>query len=653
MFIAQDKITLQVKTFDQDLKPFPNIEIAFNDLDFFAVNNKGTAIIELDQANLPVKTIRVKDTKLEAASWNLSKGTIEIIIRPVKTKIMHVSVHFSDGSPLANTGVVFKGSTTINMRSDQVGTFDLPMPIEDNVRSASQFEVANLIVSNVSVNGDAVTLTVERPKQIQPEVTKKNEIRQAPPTFDVASLDSIRSLSAFYALFKTIPINSLPEDVRLSVDAKFKALIEQRQDSLRASHELYIRGISDTSMVVEDIRNLLKQASAENTTLHKNRDEFETMIVTITSKLKRGVVNLSPEEKTSLRRDIDLLEQLLLENESQFYENHNDYREIINTLREKFLEVEKLQNRLTEAELLRLQQNKEFRERLFVIGSIVIAFGLLIILLISFSSRLRRQKKSLQNANERIEQINENLESIVARRTRLLEEANKELDTFLYRASHDLRSPVLSLTGLSQIVDHIDRQEMVQHVRLATDSMNRVLNKLVDISEISQEVNNIKTVKVREIINKIRNKHLVMSDMSNLRERHAVTVRKRAVQFDVECDDTSPSLLEVILDNLVENAIFFGGLKESDENIVVEVAARMHEDVLELRVRDNGVGISEELRPRVFEMFFSGNIGSRGSGLGLYAVKKCVVALQGTIRFESEENKFTLFMVAIPSSQKK
>lgn len=656
--LAQDKTTLQVKAFDQDLKPMPNVELAFNDLAFFQVNNKGTTIIEVNNTDLPVKSIRVKDKSLEAASWNISKGTIEIIIRPVRMKFMYVTLRFADGTVLPNTQVVFRGSITQHLRSDANGKFDLPVTSAESIHSASQFEIENILVNDLTFNGDAITLIVERPKpkEVAPVVKNDTNVKNA-PTFDVSRLDSITSLAEFYALFRNTPINSLPENIRSEIDAKFKDLVTQRQDSIRASQQLYIRDISDNSKVVEDIQNLLRQASAESTTLHRNRDEFENKIDVITSKLQRGLVNLSDEEKNSLRRDIDMLEQLLLENESSFYENHNDYREIINTLREKYLEVEQLQNRLSETERLRVEETKAFRERLVVIGAIGIAFGLLIILLISFSSRLRRQKKSLQHANDRIAQINENLESIVARRTRALEEANKELDIFLYRASHDLRSPVLSLTGLSQIIDHIDRQEMVQHVRLATDSMNRILNKLVDISEISQESKNIKTVNVRDMINRIRNKHLVMSDMSNPRERHAVTVRRRPIQFDVECPDnilivTSPSLLEVIIDNLVENAIFFGGLKTSNEPVIVTVTAEKKDNKLHLVVRDNGVGISKDLRPRVFEMFFSGNVGSKGSGLGLYAVKKCVVALHGTITFDSEEGKFTQFEVIVPETEK-
>jgi signal transduction histidine kinase len=638
---GQDKVSLQVKTFDQNLNPLPNIQIGFNELDFFQVGSKGTAIVEINQSEIPIKAIRVRNEGLEAASWNLSRGTIEIIVRPLSYKVMHVSVRFADGTPLANYPVTFRGTKTISVTSDQSGKFDLPVAVHEDIRSADEFETGSMIISNISVNDDQVVLVVERQRPAQsPPQTTSHPKAEAPP-FDVARLDSIKSLAEFYAVFRNISMSSLNEDVRLLVDEKFRQLVAQRQDSIQARQRKYITDISDTSLVLEDIRNLLKQATDERNTLRTNREEFEDKIVVISSKLKRGVLNLSDTERTSLLRDIDLLEQLLTENESQFYENHNDYREIINTLREKYLDMEELQNRLSEAERLREAESREFRQRLVGIGAVVVAFGFLIILLITFATRLRRRTKSLQAANERIEQINENLEAIVAKRTHLLEEANKELDTFLYRASHDLKTPVHSMMGLSQIVDHIDRGEMVQHVRLVTERMNHMLEKLVDISEISQEVRNISYVNIPATIKSVC-------------ERYTPKTNKR-VEFDIDCPDslqmaTSHSLLEVIIANLVENAIFFGALKRSNDSVRVKIRARVQNNNLELSIQDNGVGIPKVLQPRIFSMFFTGNEASKGSGLGLYAVKKCVMALHGTITFETEEGTFTRFHVVIPSS---
>src|SRR4051812_18275792 len=78
---AQEKHSVQIKTFDQQLSPYTNIEVAINNHEYVAINAKGIAFTELSDADLPIKTIKVKNDQLKAASWNYSKGTLEIIVR--------------------------------------------------------------------------------------------------------------------------------------------------------------------------------------------------------------------------------------------------------------------------------------------------------------------------------------------------------------------------------------------------------------------------------------------------------------------------------------------------------------------------------------------------------------------------------------------
>src|SRR5690349_18295731 len=76
---AQEKQTIQVRTFDQKLQPLRNIEVSLNGKDYFSVGQKAVAIVEVNSSDLPVKAVKIRDEKLEAASWDFSKGVIEII----------------------------------------------------------------------------------------------------------------------------------------------------------------------------------------------------------------------------------------------------------------------------------------------------------------------------------------------------------------------------------------------------------------------------------------------------------------------------------------------------------------------------------------------------------------------------------------------
>src|SRR5688500_7341832 len=68
--LGQKKQLIQVKAFDQQLAPFKNIELSINGKEFVVIGVKGEAFTELHDADFPLKSIRVKDEKLEAASWN-------------------------------------------------------------------------------------------------------------------------------------------------------------------------------------------------------------------------------------------------------------------------------------------------------------------------------------------------------------------------------------------------------------------------------------------------------------------------------------------------------------------------------------------------------------------------------------------------------
>jgi signal transduction histidine kinase len=99
----------------------------------------------------------------------------------------------------------------------------------------------------------------------------------------------------------------------------------------------------------------------------------------------------------------------------------------------------------------------------------------------------------------------------------------------------------------------------------------------------------------------------------------------------------------------MQNAILFSALKSAD-HARVEVTARRDNGSLNLTIYDNGVGIDESIRPHLFNMFFTGHEKSKGNGLGLYMVSKCVSVLFGTITLESEPNRYTKFSISLPTT---
>jgi signal transduction histidine kinase len=633
MVWAQDKQMVQVKTFDEKLRVLKNVELSLNDGPFVSTGNKGAAFVELAAQDLPVRSVRIKDEKLEAASWNFSKGVVEIVVRPRNYVVVRMALRLPNGRPIPQALVSFKGAKPVTVTTNQAGEFELPLSLQEKVTSAEQFQVADMKVLRINLSDKENILVAERAK-----LPGKPSTREQLNDFDLSRLDSIQSLTVFYAVFKNISMSSLTPEVRARIDARFRQLVSRMQDSVSRRAD-FMSNISDSSFVAEDIRNLLSHATRENEALDINRTAFEEKINMIASKLKKGVTNLNEDTRKNLMADLDLLETMLIENESKFYKNQNDYREIINALKDKYFDTQNLEERLSLTERKREEEQRVFQQRLLIIIGVLIVFGVLIVLLISFSGRLRQQREALRAANEEIRTMNENLEAIVVKRTTSLEESNRELDTFLYRASHDLRSPITSILGLCNIGEGLTPAELAARVRAVVAKMDRMLKKLIETSEINQEAKKVSTFCIKEAIGEVQTK------LSR-------TIKDSGVEFHVDCQEavklrSSATLVKTILANLIENAVFFAPLRTTDQ-ARVEVRVATEGNTLQLSVYDNGVGVAESVRADVFNMFFIGHESSRGSGLGLYVVKKAVQALQGSVGVESDSGQYARVIVSLP-----
>lgn len=647
---AQEKQLIQVKTFDQQLQPLKNVEVSINGREYIHAGTKASAFIELSGSELPVKSVRIKDEQLEAASWNFSKGTLEVIIRKKNYQVIPWFVKDPNNGGVANVKITYSGKKTITASTNAEGRFEIPLALDEKVSSADQFSIPDYRILNlrmstaenvltaeriIKVNAAAETQVAAKPKPIP--ATSKEYFKD----FDLSKLDSIQSITVFYAIFKNYQMRDMSEAVKQKLDAKFNQLVAQLVDSTQRIETTFIGRISDSSFVSDDIKYLMAQARLEGKTLEDQRTDFDKKIKLIKEKLARGIKNLDEKTRAQLLSDLALLEQILMQNESRFYKNQSDYREIINAIREKFFNMEDLENRLSESEARRLEEQRIFRQRLIAITAVVLVFAVLIVLLITFSNKLRKQKKELVRANAEVNRINENLESLVSERTKLLAEAHKELDTFLYRASHDLRSPVCSIIGLCNIASHLasgESKELIDRVVQTTIGMDKLLKKLSIISEINQP-SNFSSITLLEVV-------------QNTWHHYKKPLDAHRVNFVINCPadlmiNSYPNLMEAILANLIENALYYSMLKES-ENARIEFTAGIKGDNLELSLHDNGIGVDNTIHNKLFDMFFKGHENSKGNGLGLYIVRKSVQALGGRISVESEPGNFARFIVLLP-----
>lgn len=220
---------------------------------------------------------------------------------------------------------------------------------------------------------------------------------------------------------------------------------------------------------------------------------------------------------------------------------------------------------------------------------------------------------------------------------------NAELDRFVYSASHDLRAPISSLLGLIEVArleknpDTIDQLLEMQKKSLLR--MDRFIKDIVDHSRNMRLSVESTSVDFERLVHSTFEQLQFMENVPRLRKIISI---KQTSEFL-----TSSTRVEIVLNNLISNAIKYADLRKEDPFLEISVAADKTRAVI--RVKDNGEGIPEEAQPRIFDMFYRASGRGTGSGLGLYIVKEAIQKLEGTIQVHSEYGKGTEFIVEIPN----
>lgn len=225
---------------------------------------------------------------------------------------------------------------------------------------------------------------------------------------------------------------------------------------------------------------------------------------------------------------------------------------------------------------------------------------------------------------------------------RELLETNHELDTFFYKASHDLKGPLASVMGIVNLARLESADKLMEgYFDMIETSIKRLDRTLLDLIELAR------TRKGSTKISRINMKELIDEILGSL--KHVKDFDK--INFELKIDSGTEILADKVLvlsvfQNLIHNAINYCKRESPWIRIKVDRTAKG----IQAEIADNGPGIPENIQGRVFEMFYRGHQESSGSGLGLFIVKNALEKMQGKIRFESKPGSGTSFYVSIPDS---
>ena len=289
---------------------------------------------------------------------------------------------------------------------------------------------------------------------------------------------------------------------------------------------------------------------------------------------------------------------------------------------------------------------------------LIVLFALLAIFVVVYQSQRQTeaQNKELEKLNEQLRVNNTSLEEarhLAEQSFRVAEEANKAKSTFLSNMSHDIRTPMNAIIGFTTLAaSNIDNQEKVKdYLSKILSSSNHLLSLINDVLDMSriesgkiyleeQEANlsdilhDIKTIITGQIHAKQLELYMDVMDVTD---------------EDVYCDKTR---LNQVLLNLLSNAIKF---TPAGGTVSVRVAqlpnASEGSGLYEIRVKDTGIGMSQQFAKRIFEPFERERTSTvskiQGTGLGMAISKNIIDMMGGTIEVHTEQDKGTEFVIRV------
>lgn len=266
----------------------------------------------------------------------------------------------------------------------------------------------------------------------------------------------------------------------------------------------------------------------------------------------------------------------------------------------------------------------------------------------NFMQSLQQYQLNLHNTQNNLKRLNNDLEQRVIERTSELQLKNKELESFSYSVSHDLRAPLRSIDGFTQILqeDYIDKiddegRNYLERVRSNTRQMGELIDDLLDLARISQL-----TVKKSNI--NITN--IAQQKINQLKEINPGSTASFFVEDNLHTI-ADPHLVGIVLNNLIENAWKYSS---KVENPVITIGKLKSDQEPIFYVKDNGAGFDMKYVDKIFNVFnrLHGKE-FEGTGIGLATVSRILSRHGGRIWAEAKPNEGACFYFTLDAQKQK
>jgi signal transduction histidine kinase len=261
------------------------------------------------------------------------------------------------------------------------------------------------------------------------------------------------------------------------------------------------------------------------------------------------------------------------------------------------------------------------------------------------NEELQKAKDIIATQNLELLSTNNNLEHAVSERTQELQLAyhnllatKNELDTFIYRSSHDIKGPLLRLLGLCNVARlEVKDDTGLYYFRMLEKEIrltNRILQKLIVFYYVKNTNPEPGPLNLKHLVEKVLTVFHGEEGYADVK-----FILDPGIDIEIQCDHY---MLEVALRNVIENTIIYRAKEKAEVKIAVDNDGTSYR----LKVTDNGRGVSDEVSGYIFDMFYRGTEQSAGAGLGLYITREALKKINGDIMLVRD--KQTTFVITLP-----